>query len=468
MRIVKRLRPGRLAGNRPAITHLLGGALCLAGAAWGISADAIGAQAATAAPGSGFGSFQLVGSAAGSQITYSTAGSTSPTVDGEVPDAVSSLQYGPLGDGLASIAWPGSLAGNAGTTSQVLNLPLPSQVANSANDPVRAQAETGSGPSTVTNSTFPGTTMTATATAANVTALAAIAGSSGPAPGTSTGNTDTSSSATLTGVSTAQVAAMSRIQDISLADGAVTITEVTSTADATTNGKVASGSGRTVVSGMKIGGIPARIGESGLQIGPAGAPASATLTQLADKALAGANMKVAVSQPSKQVNGGSITYDAGNVVFYWQPNSQSGTFTMTFGGASVSAVAAPAFPFVSTSAVSGSSIQTGAASNASPAVGAGGSAPSTSSSGGLNPLGPAAVSAIGPVGGVDPTPAALHHTYSRSVALTATPVDLTHGLAPLWVALAMVAVLLLAAGFRRLPDRVLAQVGTECKLEATQ
>ncbi|MHB1711615.1 MAG: hypothetical protein ACYCV7_09455 [Acidimicrobiales bacterium] len=462
MSMVKQSGPARTALRRTALPRLVGGVLCLGGAAWGIGVGPSGAQAATV-PGSGFGSFQLTGSAAGSQITYSTAGSTSPTLDGEVPDAVSSLQYGPLGEGLAAVAWPGSLAGNAGTTSQVINLPIPSQLANSANDPVRAQAETGSGPSTVTNNTYPGTTMTATATRNTVMASAAIVGSSGPAAGTSTGNTNASSSATLTGASTAQVEAVSRVQNIRLDGGVVTIAEVTSTASATTNGAVARGSGQTVVSGMKIGGIPAQIGQTGLRIGPAGAPTSAVLTQIVDKALASANMNVAVSHPSQQVNGGSITYDAGNVVFYWAPSSQSGTFTMAFGGASVSAAAAPAFPSFSTPPTSGSTGQAGAGSYAPPATGSTGSAPSTSSNLGLNPLGPAAMPAVGPVGAAAKTGGVPQR--SRSIVLTATPVDLAHGLSPLWVVLALAATLLAAAGFKRLPDRVLEQAGPECPLE---
>lgn len=446
------------------MARLVAGIGCLTGAAWVLGAGATGAQAAVS-PGSGFGSFQLVGSAAGAQITYSQAGSATTTVDGEVPDAVSSLQYGPLGQGLAAVAWPGSLAGNAGSTSQVLNLPVPSGDASSANDPVRAQAETGSGPSTVTNNTYPGTTMTATATDDNVTALASIAGATGPAPGTSIGTTGTSSNATLTAVSTAQVAATSRVQNVSLAGGVVTIAEVTSTASATTNGTAASGSGATVVSGMKIGGIPAQIGETGLQIGPAGAPASAVLTQAADKALAGANMKVAVSQPSKQVNGGSITYDAGNVVFYWEPSSQSGTFTMALGGASVSAVAAAAFPFASTSTDTGSGNQTGAGSIA-PAGDSGASVPYTPSTGGLGVLGPTESPAASPGGGAAGSTGV--PPASRSAPLATAPVDLTHGLSPLWLVLALAGTLLAAAGFKRLPDRVLEPAGTECKLERTR
>src|SRR5258708_19199191 len=116
------------------------GAVCLATAVAGIVAGGP-ARADTAPPGSSFGTFGLTAAAPGEQITYDFPNaSTHPMAEGEVPQSVAQLSSGPIGYALATVAWPGPLAGNLGATAQVLGLGLPTAITNNLNDPVRAEA----------------------------------------------------------------------------------------------------------------------------------------------------------------------------------------------------------------------------------------------------------------------------------------------------------------------------------------
>src|SRR5438445_7018834 len=149
-------RPGR---RRAWIACLSSGLLCLAAAGVGLGIGA-GPARADDGPGSGFGSFSLLATAPGTQWTYDfPTANGHPQFEAEVPHSVAQLQSGPQGYGLATLAWPGALAGNAGTTSQLVNLPVPPDYAGNLNDPVRAEARTGTGPPTVTNNPYPGLVM---------------------------------------------------------------------------------------------------------------------------------------------------------------------------------------------------------------------------------------------------------------------------------------------------------------------
>ena len=433
----------RSAANRRRLPWLASGLACLAASGAGIALG--GPARADSAPGSSLGSFALTATAPGMQLTwdYPTA-ATHPIGEGDVPHSLAQLQSGPQGYALSSVAWPGSLAGNAGSTSQLLGLGIPPSVSGNLNDPIRAEARTGNGPSSVTNDSVPGTDMTASATDTEVRAQSTIAGAVGPVPGMSTGNTVTTSDTRLTGVSTALATASSRVQDIVLAGGVVKIASVTSTADVATDGVHASGHGGTVVAGMTIAGQPVSVDQSGVHVGQAGAPANAAASAIVNQALAGAGMKILVSMPSDRAQGASDTYDAGNVVFTWNvPNSQGQTGTATFGGASATVAAAPGI----------------AALDVSGTPGAGGAtAPLPSPSGASAPL-----PATGLDGGVPAAQAPSAAATPRQV-VAAGAVGLPGGLSPLWLALALVGSLLCAGGLRRLPDRVLEHPATACTL----
>lgn len=436
---------GPAPSRRPTTRRLLvsAGVLCLGLAGAGVATN-VGPAGADAPPGSGFLSFGLTATAPGSQFTYDYPGATpSPQAEGEVPQSIAQLQGGPQGYALATLAWPGPLAANAGSTSQLLNLGLPSSVSDNANDPVRAEARTGSGPPSVTNNSYPGVSMTATATGTKVDSDATMAGFNGPAPQSGSGNTETHSVTELTGPSSAVATASSVVHNIKLAGGVVTISSVTSNATGTTDGNRASGTGGTTVSGLVIGGQPAYVDQQGVHLGQGGpgAPVNSVASTIANQALQGAGMKIAVSQPVTRVQGAQVTYDAGNLVVYWAPpgDTHGDTFTATFGGASVTATASPGFtlPTALTLPSAAAPLDTGSSTAAL-------AAPELPLSTGA-PAAPAATA---------PSPAAPAPVVPLATARPAAA--LPRGLSPVLPVLAVLGALLMAAGLRRLPDRVLA------------
>jgi hypothetical protein len=416
------------------------------------------AARADAPLGSGFSTFSLTATAPGMQIAYKFPGAQpSPQAEGEVPQSVAQLHAGPQGYALSSVVWPGPLVANTGSTTQLLNLGLPSSTSDTG-DPVRAEARTGTGPPTVTNTSYPGASMTATATPGHVEADATVAGANGPVPHTRSGNTETDSVSKLTGPATAIAIAHSIVQDVSFAGGVVTMGSVSSTATATTDGTRATARGGTIVTDLRIGGQPAYVDQTGVHLGQSGpgAPANSIAAAIANQALTGTGIKLAVSQPSTHVQGAQVTYDAGNFVAFWAPpgDTHGDTFTVTFGGASVMVGASPSFAGPSVAPGTGGATGGGAAVG----VGVPGFGSTSPSGGGTSPPAtPNSVSAPPLVGG----PAALPVVARRSPALPG-------GLPPIVVILVVFGSGLIALGLRRLPDRVLETPSTVCTLGMQQ
>ncbi|MHB8463238.1 MAG: hypothetical protein ACYDH6_21810 [Acidimicrobiales bacterium] len=435
------------------------GIACLALA---VTSYAPGGRAARAdnAPGAGFESFSLSATAPGVQFTYDFPGaSTHPQAEGEVPQSIAQLGSGPQGYGLASVAWPGALAANAGSLAQLINLPLPSAVSNNANDPIRAEARTGSGPPTVTNTSVPGSVMTVTATPVMVSADAQTAGTQGPAPQSSSGNTESKSTATLLGPSSANATASSIVQHINLG-GVVKIGAVTSTATASTTGIASAGSGETIVSGVEVGGQPAYIDQHGLHVGASspGVPVNAQAAAIANQALGGAGMKFAVSQPSLVRKGARATSDSGNVVFFWAPpgDTNHDTFTATLGGASVSVGATPA--------IAGPSAGQGVVPPVPPLAGETVTMPGATDTGsGGTVQAPSDLASPAPSNASGGTSGSSDQTPLLP-ALTRTSAKLPRGLPPILPVLVALGSMLIAFGMRRLPDRVLEESATACTL----
>jgi len=442
-----RRKGGRGGAGRPGLLAV-GAALTLLAGLGFITAPRAGADA-------GLGSYSLYASAPGVEWTYdSPTAPTHPELDAEVPETVARLQPGPVGYGLAAVAWPGTLIADGGSTAGLVGLTLPQPLAANANEPVRAEARTGSGPPTVTNDSYPGTAMTATATDQDVSGMASMAGSTGPAPSSSTGSTTSSSAVKLDGTSTVLTVATSTVKDIDLG-GVVRIASVTSTATATSDGARAKVSGSTVVSGMTVAGQPVSIDQSGVHVLSSSAPLNAIASQIVNMAISSMGMKVEVSQPTQSLQAGDATYDAGSVVFYWSPPGSGGqTFTATIGGATIDLQAAAGSAVASTGAGStGGSVGTtsggGVGGNALGGTLGGSGTPSPSVGAGSSPAGGGSVGA-----GTLPTLSATRASYS-----------LARGISPLWPLLFLLASAAVAAGLRRLPDRVLDQRGTICSLE---
>ena len=436
---------------RPArrLACLFAGALCFGTAGVGIVLSQIPANADVPL-GSGFGRFSLSATAVGAQLTYDFPGASAhPQAEGEAPITEAQLRSGPQGYALSSLAWPGPLAANGGSLAVLLGLPLSPEQASSANYPVRAEARTGSEPSTVTNTTFPGSTMTATATDTKVAAGATMAGSRGPDPDSSTGGIETAAVTRLTGVNTAEAVATSTVRGIDLG-GVVTIGSVTSSATGSTDGVTGVAKGGTVVADMKIAGQPAYVDQDGLHVGDAGAPVNPASNAVAGQALKAAGMTITVSQPTKRIDGANVSYDAGNIVVLWQPpgDSNGDTFVYTFGGASVGLASAPGFG-------------TAAAGEILPSP-----LPPASSNGDLGAASPSEVGRLDPPASVG-TPAAPALTPLEAAPAVARPAPrmvLPSGLAPALPIAVVLGSVLIGLGLRRLPDHVLEQQATRCTL----
>jgi hypothetical protein len=420
-------------------------------------------------PGSGLGSYELAASAAGLQSTYSSAGSSSPTAEGEVPDAQAQLQSGPFGEGLSSLAWPGPIAANAGTTAVVLNAPVPPQYADDLNDPVRAQAETGRGPSSVTNTAYPGTTMSAQATDRDVAAEADVGSSISPAGGFSTGPVKAASEVSLTGSSLVRVSATSEVQNITLAGGLITIKAVSSTAQATTDGVSPQASGTTVVAGLSVDGVAATVDQDGVHLASASSPAGPAAVVAAAAALSQAGLVFYAGRPLTTRSGGAISYTSASLMALWTPSSSSGTFSVTFGGLTVSADATPG---------TGSTFTTGA--GAFPLAGASSgraSVPIPATGAGTATTPSVAAAPSIPAGGTAPpatsSPAAAPRLGGPPAAASNPPVDLpaqslgavSRPLSAGWLVLALIGALAIGIGSTALPDRMLGDTRSRCKLE---
>ncbi|MBV8304552.1 MAG: hypothetical protein JOZ04_10105 [Acidimicrobiia bacterium] len=224
-----------------------------------------------------------------------------PVLDATVPEAASSLEGG-LGHGLASLFWPGDLAGHAGSAIKQLgqlctsmlpvsvpNLPskctpVPQALQDNAgalNDPFKAETFFPGGPADdryTTTPPVPGVTMSSHADANRVESTAGFA--SLGAPGLGTLGSVTSHSVARVGDNTAVSEATSELFNVALAGGLVTIDHVKSSATASTDAQAATGTGTTVVSGLRIGGIPASVDSTGLRIGSVSAAANQALHAL--------------------------------------------------------------------------------------------------------------------------------------------------------------------------------------------
>lgn len=424
--------------------------LLAAGCAALVSAAVVPTMArADSEPGSGFGSFNLAANAPVEQVRFNDGdkcnGSPGGTggCEGVVPETVSMLRNGPIGYALSSVAWPGAVPGNIGSIIVVSGGP---GQANALNDPVRAEAHTGSGPDTVTNSQYPGLKMTATAKDDTVSASADIAESQSSQGGDFHHSTSTTKVA-LTGPATAVGEAYSHADDVSLAGGLVTIGSFTSTAKGTTDGVKASATGSTLVNDIKINGVPVTIDEHGVTVAGNNNPLNKTAADAVNAAIKNAGMSIAISQPSGKPIGGSIVYSAGSLIFMWP--TPGGTFTAILGGATVQLAAVKG---------GGSSFLDSLTSPLPPPA----SAPL---SGGIAPISAGAPEAPQPVtaGGPAAAPAVAPQSAIQPV-LRSRSLPLPSPTSPAYAVLGLLGVGLMAAGMRQLPDRVLEARATQCLL----
>jgi hypothetical protein len=416
-------------------------------------------------PGSGFSSFNLAASAPAMQVRYfdpdncSARAAGTGGCEGVIPEAVSTLRNGPIGYGLSAVVWPGVLGGNVGSVARAANPNVPAQ-ASMLNDPIRAEARTGSGPDTVTNKDYPGAVMTASAKDDVVTAGAELA-QSAVTPAGGFGNSSSATSVSLPGAAKALAKATSRVSDISLAGGQITIGSVTSTVEGTTDGKKAAAKGRTVVNDMRIAGVPVTVDDHGITVQSQNVPANAAASQAVNTVVTNLGMTFALSEPSGKPEGGKVVYNAGSLVISWAPDGGAHNFLVVFGGASVALAAVPeGAGFDVTTDVGGLTPFTPAGPTTTGTTGSGGEvlAPVSGGTGEAPaaPLGaaPTAPDVAGPGGEVAP-------------ALAGSRLPLPGPASPAYLIVGLLGAGLFLAGMRQLPDRVLEARASACLLGET-
>jgi hypothetical protein len=259
---------------------------------------------------------------------------------------------------LASVLWPGAAVGNAGTLVEVLT---GNGSLTALNDPVRAEAVSGTSQTQQSTTAPTGTTMSATVqppipgdqyAAANSSLAGGGLGAAGTVGASTSASTIHFESSTGTLTATAQSSA----SGIRIDGGLITIGSVTSNAQATSdNGGQPQLSGSTLVHNMTVAGQSAYVDGSGVHVGQPGNPAAPPIQDAVNSALQQAGMQIYSTVPSKVTIGQVDYYDASSLLFYWAPpgDSSHNSFTASIGGAAVSMTAASSASQVDLSGITG-------------------------------------------------------------------------------------------------------------------
>ena len=405
-----------------------------------LALGAAGAALASTARSAALGGFSVHATAPGVAIIYTDPDPTVGAQGGTIPEATTDFATG-FGHALASVVWPGSVAGNAGGLAGILSIPDPLQsiLKQYGNDPVRAEASTPSGPA---DASYPpggpagDLVMKAHADASKVESLSTY---SGFAMGPATFGSISAHSISTTSTGLAQAQGDSTVSNIAIGSAGavslVSIDSVTSSAHVETDGSHAKTSGSSTVTGLKIAGVPATVDGGGVHLGsgspnPIGQVAASTV----DSIIAATGLKIALAQPSVSTEGAKASYVAGALVVQFSQGGQ--LFTVTLGGASATANSSAAA--IDTSSLTEPPV-------ASPAV-----ASTTPSS----PEAPSPPPAIAAPAVAALAPAAPEVGPARLVAATGPP--FTHVPAGI-ILLGLAAAGFLAAGIKRLPTNVLAE-----------
>jgi hypothetical protein len=311
----------------------------LSGAVLTVTASSMRPASAASEPGSAFQALALRATSGGQQFFGDTLAGTAPgSAAGGVPWATADLGRSSA-HALASVAWPGALAGNAGSLLLLLGpnpclpgddpvthtpipvvgglcdeqAPIPQPVMDQyhyLNTPVRAEAQYPSNPNA--SQTVPGAAMEAATTSSSAVS-AAMVGGGYSSDVLSFGTSRSVSDLEVTGPRSASAVGSSFLKDLHLAGDVLTIDSVASRAMVTTTGTTVTTSGGTTISGLKVGGIPVSVDGSGVHADGTTVPAG-TATEAVKSLLANAGIQLYATEPSKQSSGGSGTYRAGSLV----------------------------------------------------------------------------------------------------------------------------------------------------------
>ena len=253
-----------------------------------------------------------------------------PIAAGQIAHTETALSTGPTGYALASTAWPGPLAANAGSLAVLLGGP---PQAGQANYGGRAEAFAPAGPH---DAEMAG--MRAHADGGEAEATAGAQDVEGQ-PGVMTGDVTTRSRSSFA-ASTLRAVSSCTASDLSFGEGAVTIGSVRTEAEATTTGAEGTAGGRTVVSGMKVGGQDAEVDEDGVRFSdPVTAP-------IGEQVLANFGMEMFVAAPRTTQGTSSASHRAGSLVVVWEPPDSGQRFVYAICGSEAAVELRAGTPFV--------------------------------------------------------------------------------------------------------------------------
>ena len=242
-----------------------------------------------------------------------------PVAAGQIAHTTATLSTGPTGYALASTAWPGPLVANAGSLAVLLGGPPEASEANYAG---RAEAFS-TGPN---EAELPG--MRARAEGAVAEATAGAQDVEGQ-PGAATGEVQTISRSTYE-ADVLHATSSCTASDIGFAEGAVAIGSVRTEADASSDGTTGTAAGRTVVSGLTVGGQPAEVDENGVRfVDPIVAP-------VGEQILVNFGIEMFVAEPRTEQDGADASYQASPLVVLWEPPESGQLFVYSICGSEAS------------------------------------------------------------------------------------------------------------------------------------
>lgn len=211
-----------------------------------------------------FGSYELEARGQGVQGYYEVEGilpGGSPIFDFGMPEALARFGSGPIGYGLASLAYPGGLLVNLGSLVEQSG-------GGSAQDvpayPIKEEAFYPTGPTEAGSSQPGGPTQKITTGDLGVEVLASFP-ASGPNPAITVGSIETSARSA---IEAGKAVSRSRVVagDIDILGGLITIESVVTDLVSAHDGELGSTAGGTTVSGVRFLGLAASLDEEGLRL----------------------------------------------------------------------------------------------------------------------------------------------------------------------------------------------------------
>lgn len=283
------------------------------------------------------GFFDVSADATGIGASFGNPGvEPNPVAAALVPSTTAQLGAGPSGHALSSVLWPGPLGGNAGTLAALLGVPLPPEVLEAANYPVRAEAA-ASGGDRDDQRLGP---MSAVVDGEESTAHAAFSDFEAPAV-VSAARVVTKSRAFLDDGQAVSVAE-SHLQGVEIA-GLVKIDTIRTIARGTSDGVQATTEHEVTVSGVTVQGQGATLDQDGLHLGTERSDSPLVpLAEGANQALEAAGMTAYLTTPKEESTaGGGGRVHTGSVVFHWALGDGGDEFIVVLGGASAVVTGTP-------------------------------------------------------------------------------------------------------------------------------